>query len=75
MTTAKNKEVLATTRVSEWFEDFLTALKGLLPVWVEAYGINKDPLVESDSLDYRTVAKVRMARAKIAKSEDSQERR
>jgi hypothetical protein len=27
MTEAKNKEVLATTRTSEWFEDFLVAIK------------------------------------------------
>ena len=31
MTETKNKEVLATTRASEWFEDFLVAVKGVLP--------------------------------------------
>ena len=56
MTEAKNKEVLATTRTSEWFEDFLVAIKGVLPSWAESYGINKDHKVEDESLDYRTVA-------------------
>jgi hypothetical protein len=47
---------LATTEASEWFEDFLIAIGGILPTWVEAYGINKDPQVEDNTLDYRTVA-------------------
>lgn len=56
MTTAKDKEVLATTRVSEWFEDFLVVLRGLIPMWAEAYSVNKDPMVDDNSLDFRTVA-------------------
>ena len=56
MTETKNKEVLATTRASEWFEDFLVAVKGVLPSWAESYGINKDHKVEYESFDYRTVA-------------------
>jgi hypothetical protein len=32
-------------RCSEWFEDFLNAIRGILPTWAEAYGINKDPQV------------------------------
>ena len=56
MTIAKDKNVLATTEASVWFEDFLIAVGGILPTWVEAYGINKDPQVEDNSLDYRTVA-------------------
>jgi hypothetical protein len=56
VTIAKDKEVLATIRVSEWFEDFLTAVRETLPSWAESYEINKDPQVEDNSLDYRTVA-------------------
>jgi hypothetical protein len=32
-------------RCSECFEDFLIAIRGILPTWAEAYGINKDPQV------------------------------
>ena len=56
MTIAKDKNVLATTEASVWFEDFLIAVGGILPTWVEAYGINKDPQVDDNTLDYRTVA-------------------
>jgi hypothetical protein len=56
MTVAEDKGVLATTRVSEWFEDLLVAVRGILPTWAESYGINKDPFVEDNTLDYRTVA-------------------
>ena len=56
MTVAKNKEVLATARAWEWFEDFLVAIRGILPTWATAYGINKDSQVEDNTLDYRTVA-------------------
>jgi hypothetical protein len=56
MTEAKEKKVVATTRVSEWFEDFLTAVKDVDPIWAKAYGITKDPQVDNDSLDFHTVA-------------------
>ena len=56
MTVAMNKEVLATARTWEWFEDFLVAIRGILPTWATAYGINKDSQVEDNTLDYRTVA-------------------
>jgi hypothetical protein len=39
-----------------WFDDFLEAIKGILPMWAEAYEVNKDPQVEDNTLDYRTVA-------------------
>jgi len=56
MTVAKHKKLTATNDASEWFEDFLVAIRGILPNWAEAYGINKDPQVEDNTLDYRTVA-------------------
>ena len=56
MTTAKDKNVTETIRASVWFDDFLEAIKGILPMWAEAYEVNKDPQVEDNSLDYHTVA-------------------
>jgi hypothetical protein len=56
MTTAKDKNVTETTRASVWFDDVLEAIKGILPMWAEAYEVNKDPQVEDNTLDYRTVA-------------------
>jgi hypothetical protein len=56
MTKAKDKGVTAITRTSEWFEDLLVTIRGILPTWTEAYGINKDPQVKDNTLDYRTVA-------------------
>jgi hypothetical protein len=56
MTEAKEKKVVATTRVSEWFEDFLTAVKNVDPLWAKAYGINKDPQVDDETLDFHMVA-------------------
>jgi hypothetical protein len=56
MTIAKDKEVLATTRASEWFEDFLITIREIQPSWAEAYAIHKDPFVEENTLDFRTVA-------------------
>jgi hypothetical protein len=56
MTTAKDKNVTETIRASVWFDDFLEAIKGILPMWAEAYEVNKDPQVENNSLDYHTVA-------------------
>jgi hypothetical protein len=56
MTVAKHKKLTATNDASEWFEDFLVAIRGILPNWAEAYGINKDTQVDDNSLDYRTVA-------------------
>jgi hypothetical protein len=56
MTESMRKEVLATTRASEWFEDVITALKEVFPSWIQAYAINKNPQIEDNTLDYRTVA-------------------
>jgi hypothetical protein len=50
------KEVLATARASEWFEDVITALKEVFSSWIQAYAINKNPQIEDNTLDYRTVA-------------------
>jgi hypothetical protein len=56
-TIAKDMEVLATTRASEWFEDSLITVgrSKFQPSWADAYAINKDPQVEDNILDYRTV--------------------
>jgi hypothetical protein len=56
MTDSKRKEVLATTRAPEWFEDVITALKEMFPSWIQAYAINKNSEIENNTLDYRTVA-------------------
>lgn len=56
MTEAKEKDVLATKRASQWFEDFLGAVRTVKPTWAEAYGINKDSHIEDDTLDFHTVA-------------------
>jgi len=56
MTVAKKKKVVETTKTSIWFQDFLAAIRGVLPMWAAAYGISKDPQVEDNTLDYRTVA-------------------
>jgi len=38
MTTAKDKNVTETIRASVWFDlFFLEAIKGILPMWAEAY--------------------------------------
>jgi hypothetical protein len=55
ITEAKEK-VVATTRVSEWFKDFLTAIKDVDPTWTKAYAITKDPQVDDDTLGFHTVA-------------------
>jgi hypothetical protein len=56
MTDSMRKEVLATIRASEWFEDVITALKEVFPSWIQAYAINKNSQIEDNTLDYRTVA-------------------
>jgi hypothetical protein len=56
MTITKDKDVLATARVLEWFKDFLIVIRGTLPMWATAYGINKDSEVEDNALDYHTLA-------------------
>jgi len=56
MTVAKKKKVVETTKTSIWFQEFLAAIRGALPMWVAAYGISKDPQVEDGTLDYRKVA-------------------
>jgi hypothetical protein len=56
MTVAKKKKVVETTKTSIWFQDFLAAIRGTLPMWAAAYGISKDPQVDNDTLDYRKVA-------------------
>jgi hypothetical protein len=56
MTVAKKKKVVETTKTSIWFQDFLAAIRGALPMWASAYGISKDPQVEDGTLDYRKVA-------------------
>jgi hypothetical protein len=56
MTVAKKKKVVETTKTSIWFQDFLAAIRGALPMWAAAYGISKDPQVEDGTLDYRKVA-------------------
>jgi hypothetical protein len=56
MTVAKKKKVVETTKASIWFQDFLAAIRGTLPMWAAAYGISMDPQVEDGTLDYRKVA-------------------
>ena len=56
MTVAKSKKVVETTKTSIWFQDFLGAIRGILPMWAAAYGISKDSQIDNDTLDYRKVA-------------------
>ena len=56
MTVAKSKKVVETTKTSIWFQDFLGAIRGILPMWAAAYGISKDSQVDNDTLDHRKVA-------------------
>jgi hypothetical protein len=41
MTEAQDKEVPAAMRISDWFEDFLVAVKGVNPTWAESYHISR----------------------------------
>jgi hypothetical protein len=51
---AKSKKVVETTKTSIWFQDFLGAIRGILPML--AAGISKNSQVDNDTLDYRKVA-------------------
>ena len=44
------------TSVDDWFDDFLTAVRLIHPMWVSAYELNKSNEVKDGSLSYRTVA-------------------
>jgi hypothetical protein len=48
MTVAKKKKVMET---SIWFQDFIAAIRGALPMWAAASGISRDSQVEDGTLD------------------------
>jgi hypothetical protein len=41
MNMAQRKKVAATLSPSDWFNDFMEALAGILPNWSESYAIHK----------------------------------
>ena len=56
MLTAQDKRIAATMSVSEWFNDLLFAIEGILPTWAESYGINVRKEVANETLTVREVA-------------------
>jgi hypothetical protein len=56
MNMAQRKKVAATLSPSDWFNDLMKALAGILPNWSESYAIHKGDEVENETLTFRTVA-------------------
>jgi hypothetical protein len=56
MATAQQKNLSVATNPSEWFADFLTAVRLVMPNWVQSYRIMKISEVRNKTLTYRTLA-------------------
>jgi hypothetical protein len=56
MATGQRKILSVATNPSEWFDDFLTAVRLVRPNWVQSYRIMKISEVRNKTLTYRTLA-------------------
>jgi len=50
------KKVAATLSPSDWFNDLMNTLAGILPNWSESYAIHKGDEVENETITFRVVA-------------------
>jgi hypothetical protein len=53
---AQIKKVAATLSPSDWFNDLMNTLAGILPNWSESYAIHKGDEVENGTITFRVVA-------------------
>lgn len=56
MNLAQKKKVAATLSPSDWFNDLMNTLVGILPNWSESYAIHKGDEVENETITFRVVA-------------------
>jgi hypothetical protein len=54
MNMAQKKKVTATLSPSDWFNDLMKELAGILPNWSESYEIHKGDEVENETITFRT---------------------
>ena len=53
---AQKKKVAATLSPSDWFNDLMNTLAGILPNWSDSYAIHKGDEVENETIAFRVVA-------------------
>src|SRR5215469_2459236 len=64
-----DRNLLFALSVDDWFNDFITAISQIDPMWTKAYRLNKTEEVNTGTLDYRTLANDFRIAVKAAKTE------